>query len=790
MTLRIALFGALILSALPTWAVTNQRTEVRELRLSGKRSAARIWQEHGVHYYSLSLDGERFGAAVASDYALELRFARFDPALREPEVPAALRASPANRLFVVQYWTQALEDWRAAVRAAGGEIHLFLANHANVVELDPAALERVRALPIVRSVRPFHPAYKLEEELLAGLVEGRSGALTVNLLTLRRGGYAPVVAWIAANGGLVEHVSAETHLMTATLDFARLPALAALDEVQWIDRWFPPEPDMNKAREVHGADFVEAAHGLTGAGVRLEVMDGGFDETHPDMPDFLVHNGNSPDAHGTCTSGIVLGDGSAQRPGARGAAPDAFLIVADYGFPYSGGSRYAHTGQLVNPALPYQCVLQSNSWGGGLTTAYTSTSQNMDLILFDHARISVCQSQSNFGNQNSRPEAWAKNVISVGGIYHNDSSTKDDDFWSGGASIGPAADGRIKPDVASFYDAILCADMVGGNGYTSTNYYTGFGGTSGATPIVAGHLALVYEMWHLGLFGNPHPGATVFENAPFNTTAKALLINSASQWTFSGTGHDLTRTHQGWGHPDLARLSLATARMVVVDEEHVLSELETKSYDLEVLPGEAELRVTLVYRDRPGTTSSTTHRINDLDLTVTSPSDLVYHGNFGLESGNWSLSGGTKNSKDTVENVFLQAPEAGLWSVSVTAADVNQDAHVETPEVDVDYALVVSGAEPGPPQAPSALEGRGAGHAVQLTFEDNSDFEDGFELERSSDGLNFVPLATLAENDTHHVEAGLTPNTTHYYRVRAFNAAGISAWSDVERVRTNRALER
>jgi hypothetical protein len=768
---------------------------VREIHVPGQRAAARLWSEPDasgrlVPHYSLSLDGEHFGAAIATDYDLRLRYARFDPSGGEAPVPAGLRAPAASRLWVVQCWTQVLEDYRAALRAAGAELHLFLANHAEVVELDPAALARVRALPFVRAVTPFHPAYKLEEELLQGLARGQSGPITVDLLTLRRGGQAPVARWIEAQGGTIEHVSEPTYFMTATLDFALLPALAARDDVQWIDRWLPIGNDMNKARIVHGSNYVETVHGVSGQGVRVEVMDGGFDTTHPDMQDFLIHNGNSPFEHGTCTSGIVVGDGFA-RPGARGAAPDAFLIVADYDFAYAGGNRYNHTGQLVNPALAYKCVLQSNSWGGGLVTTYTSTSQNMDLILFDHAHISICQSQSNAGNQFSRPEAWAKNVISVGGIVHNDTTTLSDDFWGGGASIGPAADGRIKPDVASFYDAILCADMVGANGYSSTDYYTNFGGTSGATPIVAGHLALIYQMWHLGLFGNAHPGATVFENAPNNTTAKALLINSATQWTFSGTGHDLTRTHQGWGHPDLEHLSLSTAHMLVVDEADVLTELQTKDYVVEVLPGEAELRVTLVYRDPPGTTSSSQHRINDLDLTVTSPSSVVYHGNFGLGANNLSQPDGTADTKNTVENVLLASPEAGLWTVSVTASDVNQDSHVETGAVDVDYALVVTGAEPpaGPPEAPTHLRGRGLAHAAMVEFRDESSNELAFELERSDDGITFAPLATLAADDTLHVDGALLPNTTYYYRVRATNGSGASAWSNVARVRTIKAVE-
>lgn len=780
--MRALALSALFLASLPTPPTAQQAREgLRELAVPGSPNRLRTWREDGRDWTSVSLDGARFEAPRAVNYALELRYRRFDPLQGEPEVPAELRASAANRLFVVQCWTQLLESCRTALRAAGAELHLYLPETAQVVELEPHELAAVRALPFVRAVTPFHPAYKLEERLLAGLARGERGTLEVDLLTTRRSGHAPVVTWIESRGGTIEHVSAPTHFMTARITWRDLAALAALDEVQWIDPWSPPGHDMNRARELHGADFVESLHGLTGTGVRVEVMDTGCDLTHPDFDDVLVHNGNVVDAgHGTCTSGIVAGNGT-NRPGARGAAPDATLVVADYGVAWAGGSRHAHTAELVNPALPYRCVLQSNSWGGGLTTSYNSTSQNMDLVLFDHARISICQSQSNAGSQQSRPEAWAKNIVSVGGIIHNDTLGKSDDSWGGGASIGPAADGRIKPDVASFFDAILCADLVAGLGYSGTDYYNAFGGTSGATPIVAGHLALIYQMWHEGLFGNAHPGATPFDNAPNNTTAKALLIHSASQWNFSGAAHDLTRTHQGWGHPDLERLSGQAARMLVVDESEVLSELQTRTWTLEVLPGEARLAATLVYRDPPGTTSATTHRINDLDLTLTSPSSVVYRGNVGLATATTSAPGGVADTKNTVENVFLSAPEAGLWTVEVRASDVNQDAHVETPAVDVDFALVVSGAdEPStPPAAPANLRGRATPHAAYLAWDDLSSDETGFELELSTDGTTFVPAATLAAGVSAQLETALTPLVTYHWRVRAFNAAGASAWSNV-----------
>jgi len=77
---------------------------------------------------------------------------------------------------------------------------------------------------------------------------------------------------------------------------------------------------------------------------------------------------------------------------------------------------------------------------------------------------------------------------------------------------------------------------------------------------------------------------------------------------------------------------------------------------------------------------------------VTSPTGTNYWGNHGLIDGLWSTPGGTANTIDTVENVFVQSPQAGDWTIEVIASELVQDSHVETPAIDADYALVVSGA--------------------------------------------------------------------------------------------------
>ncbi len=176
-------------------------------------------------------------------------------------------------------------------------------------------------------------------------------------------------------------------------------------------------------------------------------------------------------------------------------------------------------------------------------------------------------------------------IDQVGGIRHQNTLTKSDDNWSFGASIGPAADGRIKPDLSHFYDSTFTVTS------GSNTAYTNFGGTSGATPIICGHIGLFFQMWSEGVFGNTIDlGGTVFENRSHLSTAKAMMINSANQSDFSGSTHDMSRFHQGWGMPDVDKLYSLRSKMLIVDETDLIENLETRTYTVMVSPAEPEFR--------------------------------------------------------------------------------------------------------------------------------------------------------------------------------------------------------
>jgi len=199
-------------------------------------------------------------------------------------------------------------------------------------------------------------------------------------------------------------------------------------------------------------------------------------------------------------------------------------------------------------------------------------------------------------------------------------------------------------------------------------------------------------MWADGIFGNEViPGGTVFENRAHMTTAKAMLINTAYQYPFTGTGHDKTRMHQGWGMPDVGRLYDLRENIYVIDETVILEPFDVEQHIVAVEAGEPALKVTMTYADPPGNPAvQTQHRINDLTLKVISPTGVVYYGNNGLLDGVWSTPDGDPDTKNTVECVFVENPESGAWIVEVHADEIIQDSHIETPELDADYALVAS----------------------------------------------------------------------------------------------------
>ena len=166
---------------------------------------------------------------------------------------------------------------------------------------------------------------------------------------------------------------------------------------------------------------------------------------------------------------------------------------------------------------------------------------------------------------------------------------------------------------------------------------------------------------------------------------KATLINAAVDLPdenndgIDDNAYPIPNNHEGWGRVDLA--GATDGSHLFVDEPNGLTTGASQTFAYAVSGGSPSFKATLVWTDYPSATSVTTNLVNDLDLQLIAPDGTVYLGN--VFSGGWSETGGVADRINNVENVYVAAPQPGIWTVEVDAFNVPQGPQP--------FALVVDG---------------------------------------------------------------------------------------------------
>lgn len=139
------------------------------------------------------------------------------------------------------------------------------------------------------------------------------------------------------------------------------------------------------------------------------------------------------------------------------------------------------------------------------------------------------------------------------------------------------------------------------------------------------------------------------------------------------------------------------------------------------------------------------------------------------------ISGGLLNHPA----MFLSLNRLGSMVVDINGNRLDAKFITDTGTTS-DYFSIVKDSPTGPPTSPGNLSATAVSNdRIDLAWADNSGDESGFKIEQSTDGVNFTQIATVGANITGYSRTGLSGTTTYFYRVRAFNAAGDSAYSNV-----------
>jgi hypothetical protein len=421
--------------------------------------------------------------------------------------------------------------------------------------------------------------------------------------------------------------------------------------------------------------------------------------------------------HGSHVAGTIAGDNFANLithdPG-DGMAPGAKLVVQDAGFLTDNcgdlpgiGCPVVDLKPIFQQAYTQGARIHTNSWGdrenAAIQNTYSAACQDVDQFMFDHPDFLILFAAGNAGPGTGTvgSPSTAKNTISVGATLRGTSA----DSMASFSSCGPTADGRVKPDLTMPGSNIVSARN-DGNATTNNCSTITMSGTSMASPGAAGMAALVRQYY---ADGNYPTGAPVAANkfTPSAALIKATMLNSTKVMTGTGTG-PVPNNCQGWGRVllDDTLFFAGQARALFVADDAGFAQGaagQTKTFTVQVAAGQA-LRATLAWTDFPSTPAASINLNNDLDLTVSGPSG-TFLGN--VFSGSQSVTGGAADRRNNVEQVTLNAPVAGTYTITVRAFNVPSSAQP--------FALVVSG-------------GLTTGTPPQVVFSDDFEIDRGWTV--------------------------------------------------------------
>ncbi|WP_432042718.1 S8 family peptidase [Streptomyces cadmiisoli] len=293
--------------------------------------------------------------------------------------------------------------------------------------------------------------------------------------------------------------------------------------------WLDGRAEVSLDRTVPHIGAPQAwAKGYKGEGVKVAVLDTGYDPNHPDLKGLIAdaenftEEANTDDlhGHGTHVTSTVAGSGAASDGRLKGVAPGVQIL---------SGKVCTANGSCDNSD-----IMEGMAWAaqngakvinlslGDIDTPGTDAMEALVETVTRDYGVLVVVAAGNDGTQVSTP-ASADSALAVGAIQVEDEDLAI--FTSPGPRVG---DFGLKPDIAAPGVGVVAARA---GGTTAEDGYWEMSGTSMATPHVAGAAAILFQQ---------HPDWTAEQ-------VKRQLMQSTTG------GRERGAYFQGAGRVDIAR---------------------------------------------------------------------------------------------------------------------------------------------------------------------------------------------------------------------------------------------
>ena len=435
---------------------------------------------------------------------------------------------------------------------------------------------------------------------------------------------------------------------TAVLKPELLTQLSENNDVLFIQAIEEPgTPENFNSRAAARTSYIQGQTPFDGSNVVVGLGDDGDIGPHADYKGRLTSlAGNSIGDHGDHVAGTIFGAGNIDPTG-EGNAPGATMIYYDYPSNLSNiDAHYASYGIRVT----------NSSYSNGCNAGYTFYAQQMDKDVRDNAALIHVFSAGNSNGSNCGYGAgtqWGnvtgghkqgKNVIATANITSTDAIAPS-------SSRGPAADGRIKPDLAA----------VGTSVYSTIDSHT-YGnktGTSMSAPGVAGYFAVLHN---------------AFDELQ-QDTAEAGLLKAIAMNTADDLGNPGPDFIYGYG-----RVNARKALKVIQDTQFLSSSIttnDTLTYTISIPAGVNKFSAMLYWTDKEASTSASKALVNNLDFEVTDLTGATTYQPWVLDPtpNTTTLLYGATRGVDTLNNaeqVTLDAPNSGDYRFTVYGTNIPQ----------------------------------------------------------------------------------------------------------------------